>query len=299
MTSPQILHAQRYELPFLGVRIECLDENQNPVRGAVASGFLRHEHGTLYLYTAWHVVTGFDPHHIEVGFALPKRRYIRVSLQDARSPQAGVEVIGGTQSITVPLYVDPTTQVGPLTPRWQQNDDHIPHQLLNHVGLFVPFWNDVVKIALSDSVRASEVQLIADDRLLTGAEPLISVGDKCLIVGFPYGFSAAIGVDQPTPVVFTRFIASTHIAGARKNEFFLDGYGAPGMSGGPVFVERENQLLLLGTYTGDVFPDHEYGKEKTTALGTVADLRLVLRGRIAMSTQPSSPISAAGIPLAT
>jgi hypothetical protein len=173
----------------------------------------------------------------------------------------------------------------------------VENELLNRVGLFVPFWHDVVKIALPGSVRVSAMQVVGDDQLMTGGEPLISAGDKCLIVGYPYGFSAAIGVDQPTPVVFTRFIASAHIAGTRKFELFLDGYGAPGMSGGPVFLEREQQLYLMGVYTGDIYPDHGSGREKTTALGTVADIRFVMMGHIAMSAQPSSPLNATGFPL--
>lgn len=296
MTAPKPLHFQRFSLPLCGVRVECLDEQQNVIRDAVASGFLRRENGTLFLYTAWHVVTGFDPHCIIVGFELPKRRYIRVALQDAQERQPGLQAIGGSQSIVLPLYHDPTAQAGYLKQKWLQNDQHIPHELLNKVGLFVPFWNDVVKIALPVSVRVSEMQVVGDDQLLTGGQSLVTIGEKCLVVGFPYGFSAAIGVDQPTPVVFTRFIASAHIAGDRRNEFFLDGYGAPGMSGGPVFVERKEQLFLFGVYTGDIFPDHELAREKTTALGTVADIRLMLDSHIAMSNQPSSPLTALGSP---
>lgn len=289
MTITKPLHVQRFSLSFCGVRIECLDENKNPIPGAVASGFMRREGGKLFLYTAWHVVTDLDPHHINVGFKLPKRRFLRVHLQDAIS-RPGSTTIGGFQDVIVPLYLDPKVQEPPLKPTWIQTDRHIPHALLNRVGLFVPFWYDVVKLVLPDTVRVSDMQLVADDQLMNGADSLVCVGDKCLIVGFPYGFSAAIGVNQPTPVVFTRFIASTHIAGERKFEFFLDGYGAPGMSGGPVFVERGEQLFLVGIYTGDIFPDHDRAREKVTAMGTVADLRLLLWGHIAMSETPSQPV---------
>lgn len=295
MSSAKPFPAQRLLLPFSGVRLECLDQHQKPIAEAVASGFLRRENGSLYLYTAWHVVTGFNPHHIEVGLDLPKRRYIRLALQDATSDQPGIQVIGGQQSVVVPLYANPSAVTGPLEPLWEQNDQHIPHALLNHVGIFVPFWNDVVRIPLSDAVRIAEIQVVSGDLLTSASDSLVSVGDKCLIVGFPYGFSAAIGVDQPTPVVFTRFIASAHIAGARKFEFFLDGYGAPGMSGGPVFLERNNQLYLIGVYTGDIFPDHHRQRyEKTTALGTVADIRMALSGSIEWSARPSSPLSRSG-----
>lgn len=295
MSIARPLHFQKGCLPYSAVRVECLDKDQNPIPRAVASGFLRRENGTVYLYTAWHVVTGFDPHHIDVGFQLPVRRYLRVATQDVQSRQPGVQVIGGSQSIIVPLYVDTAASVGPLVPMWQQNDQHIPHKLLNNIGLFVPFWGDVVRIALPDSLRISDLQLINSQKIMAGNEPL--VGDKCCVVGFPYGFSAVVGVDQSTPIVLTRFIASTHIEGARKFEFFLDGYGAPGMSGGPVFLECDGNLYLFGIYTGDIFPDYDqFGREKTTALGTVADIRFILAGHVSMSAHPSEPLSASGFP---
>ncbi len=292
MSLSEPLPLQLFDLPLKGVRVECLDQNMVPMPRAVASGFFRREGDTLYLYTAWHVVTGFDPHHISVGFELPKRRYLRLSLQGATNPQPWVEAIGGSQSVVVPLYEDPLASVGPLKPLWKQNDHHVPNELLNHVGLFVPYWNDLVKIALPEAVRPSTTQVIAEDCLMSGSGPWVVPGDKCLVVGYPYGFSAAIGVDQPTPVVFTRFIASIPLRSTRRPEFLLDGYGAPGMSGGPVFFEHEGRLLLFGMYTGDIFPDHVNGKEeKSTALGTVADLRLLLRDAIAMTEQPSSPMN--------
>ena len=298
MSLEMPLHARKHLLPFCGVQIKCLDDQKNEIKGEVASGFLRREGGTLFLYTAWHVFTGFDPHHIVVGLELPKRRYISVHFQQATELSPVLSTIGGSQSVLLPLYSDPTAKVGPLNPQWLQNEEHIPHELLNHIGLFVPFWNDVVKIALPNAARVSDYQVINDDQLITStASRTINVGDKCMIVGFPYGFSAAIGIDQPTPVVFTRFIASSCSAGTRNREYLLDGYGAPGMSGGPVFVEHGEKLLLFGIYTGDIFPDHASGREKTTALGTVSDLRVMFDGYTPLVDLPSRPISSSGVPI--
>ncbi|SFC72298.1 hypothetical protein [Flavobacterium phragmitis] len=53
----------------------------------------------------------------------------------------------------------------------------------------------------------------------------------------------------------------------------IDGPATPGMSGGPVFVERDHNLLLIGIYTGLLYPDHYINQnEKTTALGTICPL---------------------------
>jgi hypothetical protein len=230
---------------------------------------------------------------LEIGSDLPKRRFLRLSLQDVENPQPGLQRIGGFQSLLLPLYGNPQADSGTLEPLWFQNDQHFPDLSLNAVGLFVPFWHDIVKLRLPDGLNLSNMQLV-DDAPMPAAVGMVTPGDKCLIVGYPYGFSTAIGVQQPTPVVLTRFIASAHIAGERRSEFFLDGYGAPGMSGGPVFLERGESLYLFGMYTGDIYPDHDRGREKTTALGTVADMRAITWGHILLVQSPAMPLNRDG-----
>lgn len=285
------LGTQRYFLPLQAVRIECLDCAQQPISNAVATGFLHaDESGRLALYTCWHVVTGLDPNALKLGFELPERRFLRLSLQEAVERQPGVVSIGGAQVVVLPLYGDTNEKAGPLQPLWEQPDWHVPDEYLNNVGLYLPFF-DVVRLVLPARFSPSRLQLTSNFSVLPRNASLPAPGDKCLIVGYPYGFSAA-GLTQPTPIVFTRFIASAHNAGSRKFEFFLDGYGAPGMSGGPVLIEREQSLYLLGIYTGDIFPDHTlHTYEKATAMGTVADLRLILWGDIPLVRVPNSPVS--------
>jgi len=63
------------------------------------------------------------------------------------------------------------------------------------------------------------------------------------------------------------------------------------MSGGPVFIERAQSLYLLGIYTGDIFPDHTlHTREKVTAMGTVADLRLTLWRHLPFVRVPNKPL---------
>lgn len=276
------LHAQRFQLPFVAVRIQALDSYERPIPGAVASGFVRRLEDQLYLYTCWHVVTGFDQHAIDVGFSLPNRRYLEISLQSTDRSHPGVEVVGGAQSLHLSLYEGD----GSSPPLWEQDDQHLPHALLNNVNIFVPFWHDVVRIKLPANLAVSGMQLIDEERLFLGSMALLSPGDKCVVVGYPYGYSA-FGLRQPTPVALTRFAASDRIDG-RHRQFLLDGIAAPGMSGGPVFVEREKNLLLLGVYTGSIYPDHVMQKkEKVTALGTVADISLHLWNALPMVRFPS------------
>jgi len=295
MSTVPPLETTRFLMPLIGVRLECLDARQSPV--TVASGFLRREHGKLYLYTAWHVVTGFDPHDLRIPMELPKRRYLRVSLQASEPRDPGVVVIGCEQSLIVSLYSDPAADGGPLVPLWLQNEQHIPNEFLNRVGIFRPFWHDIVKLELPEALKLSDLQVADDSWNMPGTTTNPTAGDKCFVVGYPYGFSAAMGMNQPTPVVFTRFIASAHIAGSRNKEYFLDGYGAPGMSGGPVFLERDDHIYLIGIYTGDIYPDYEMRKaEKTTALGTVADARMYFWNVLKLVSTPTVALREDGSP---
>ncbi len=283
MTLP--LHNQRFDLSLVGVLLQCLDSEQKPLPGVFASGFVRKESEGHFLYTCWHVVTGFDPNDVRVGFELPKRQYLQVSLQASDQSHPGVERIGGIQTFVLPLYEVIEDSRRPL---WHQDDAHIFHPDLNAIGLYVPFWHDVVKLRLPDDMVVSDDQLIDEERIFRGNTPIITPGDKCIVVGYPYGYSA-FGPGQPTPVALTRFIASNRIGG-RIQQFLLDGIAAPGMSGGPVYIERDENLLLLGIYTGSIYPDAGRSqRDRATDLGTVSNLSLLLWNRLKLVKTPSKP----------
>lgn len=256
------LHFYQMTLNMKAVHIQCLDENQKPINGAYASGFIVQEGEHNYLYTCWHVVTGFNMHNVEVGKNLPNRKFLEVNLQNCETRQPGIQAIGGNQSTILTLY-DKNNK-----PLWIQNSQDIPNHSLNNIQLKVPFWHDAVKLLLPETISLSEMQIIKEDEVFKNS-PFI--GDKVYIVGYPYGYSV-LGLEQPTPIALTRFVASDKIKD-RHSEILLDGPGAPGMSGGPVFVERNNSLLLVGIYTGLIYPDYVIKKnEKTTALGTMCNL---------------------------
>ena len=272
---------QRFELPLKAVLIRCLNEEKKPT-GHGASGFIRQEGNNLYLYTCWHVVTGYDKNDLKVRNELPNRAFLEIELKDAQKPQPGVETIGGIQSLVVPLY-DPSLR--PKKPLWHQDKRHIPHADLNAIGLFVPFWHDVVKIELPQSIRLAEMQVIPETDIFP-SDSLLLAGDKLYVVGYPYGYSAG-GAHRPTPVVLTRFVAATEVHG-RRREILLESIGAPAMSGGPVFVEREAGIYLLGLYTGLLFPDHVVKENNlVTALGTCSDLTLCFRNYLPLVKEPS------------
>ena len=59
------------------------------------------------------------------------------------------------------------------------------------------------------------------------------------------------------------------------------------MSGGPVFVERGDDLFLFGIYVGLIYPDYVLGtNEKLSALGVVGDLSIMLWGHLPLVNTP-------------
>jgi hypothetical protein len=229
------------------------------------------------------VVTGYDRNDLRVTNALPKRAFLEVFLQG--------HLQAGPQSFTIPLY---DGSARPKKPLWYQDRAHLPHPDLNAIGLWVPSWHDAVKIPLPADVQLSELQLVSNPVLTSNK--LFSTGDKIYVVGFPYRFSSD-GVALPTPIVLTRFVVATTVGG-RPREFLLDSGGAPGMSGGPVFVERQNDIALLGLYTGILYRDPAIERtRKVVALGSCANLSLCWRGSLPLVREPTEASKPAEVEL--
>jgi hypothetical protein len=281
VSSAANVSQQRSELSFRSVQLRCLDAGRKPLKHASASGFLRIEDGVPFLYTCWHVVTGYDRNDLRVTNALPKRAFLEVFVQDPQLRPGGVPCAQELPSFTLPLYDE---SARPKKPLWYQDRAHLPHPDLNSIGLCVPTWHDAVKIPLPADVGVSQLPLVCNPVL--GSNAMLEPGDKIYVVGFPYGFTASPpGV--PAPVVLTRFVTSTAVNG-RPREFLLDAGGVPGMSGGPVFVERDGDIALLGVYTGVVYCDPVSERDaKVPALGACANLSLCLRGSLPLVREPS------------
>lgn len=256
------LAAQRFELTYKAVHLQCLDKDGAPIVGADASGFIRREGGELYLYTCWHVVTGCDMHDLKTAPIPPNRTALAVTLQDAQV-QYGAEATGNQRRLQVPLY-DSSGR-----PLWYQDRKDDPQAGLHATNFRVPFSHDAIKLRLPIDACVSNIQAIEEECFLKGNT--VMPGDKVLLVGYPRGYSA-LGLEQSVPIVLTRFIAATQIPGG-KRELLLDGFGALGMSGGPVFIERDASIYLLGLYTGSISPNQASGEsEMVAALGVCCDM---------------------------
>lgn len=264
------------------MQLRCLDEEGKPLRHASASGFVRVEDGVPFLYTCWHVVTGYDRNDLRVTNTLPQRAFVEMFVQAPRQQSDRLpDDVAELLSFTIPLY---DGVAWPKKPLWYQDRAHLPHPDLNAIGICVPSWHDVVKIPLPAQVRVSQLQLVSNP--VVAPDRLPTLGDKVYVVGFPYGPSTN-GLGPPAPAVLIRFVTAAEVS-SRRQELLLDSGGVPGMSGGPVFVERDNEIALLGVYTGVIYADFGFGyQRKVTALGACANLSLCLEGSLPLVREPT------------
>jgi len=84
------LHFYRMQLAFRAVHIEILNAQKKVLKNA--TGFIMKDEGRHFLYTCWHVVTGYDPNNIQVGLEEPKRLFLLINLQNSETRQPGVTV---------------------------------------------------------------------------------------------------------------------------------------------------------------------------------------------------------------
>lgn len=269
----------RYLMQFKAVRIEILDQHGQAVtvtlrngerRGpVVASGFLLQDGAELYLYTCWHVVTGIELANPVLPGTNQRRSRLRVSMQRTENFKGGLVSVGGSDSFEVELYEKWGDDV--LMPRWEQDEQAVSNSSLEMANLVQPFWHDIVRISLPGSLVTSGARVLSRLDLWPGS---IAPADPLMLVGYPYGFSAR--QLTATPIVVMRHVAAISRGGSRR-EILIDGAGAPGMSGGPVFYEWDNRLYLFGMYVGVIFPDAaaENEPEPTSALGIVCPMNLL------------------------
>jgi Trypsin-like peptidase domain len=296
-SSPTDGIAARHLMQFRAVRIEILDQHGQSVmvtarngerRGpAVASGFLLRDDAELYLYTCWHVVTGIELANPVLPGTNQRRSRLKVSMQRSEKFKGTIGSVGGSDSFEVELYEQSDEKSGEevFLPRWEQDEQAVSNSSLAMANLVQPFWHDIVRIRLPAGIVTSTTPLLS--RLDLWADP-IAPADPLLLVGYPHGFSARQLAS--TPIVVKRHVAAISRDGARR-EILIDGAGAPGMSGGPVFYEWDHRLYLFGVYVGVIFPDAapENEPERSGALGIVCPMNLLAHQlRLARAGTPAN-----------
>jgi hypothetical protein len=286
----EILLISRFDLSYKSVLIYCLNADKNRIESHTASGFITKEQAGYFLYTCWHVVTGYgDPFDFRFPKSPSVRMYLEIVSMSVGRPQEGVVTLGGSASIIVPLYSK--TENGDR-PVWLQDEAHRPCEDLNKCGIYIPEHHDLVKIRLPSDFYPADLQCIAETSFYTVlSQNGISNGEQCYVVGYPYGYSLG-GQEMPIPVVLTRFIAGSLMG--RWVSFILESTGAPSMSGGPVFVERNGELLLFGMYTGAIFPNSKSSnveEMRVTSLGLVSGIYVLLGGNLNLVNVPTRSVT--------
>lgn len=287
---------QRSLLPYKAVKLELLDRSGDWIREGqgvrVASGFLVEEGDSTYLYTCWHVVTHIA---LDRGARLPgaaasgRPAKVRVLFQGSEEHAPAVQMLSGKASVVADLVDDSSDIWRPL---WEQDDQYTPNPELEMAGLRQPFWHDVVRLKIGGRGLASPAQLV-DLSDFSPHHP--GVGDDVWLVGYPYGYSAFD--DQPTPIVLRRSIAAQRFQHGCRTAALLDGGGAGGMSGGPVFHVQDGKLWMCGLYSGVIFPDRGRNAaqgERATALGVFAWTGLLKH--LELVIEPSKPVVAGSDP---
>lgn len=252
------------------MRIQCLDAERNEIKGANGTGFIVINGDARYLYTCWHLVTGFGFRQIKVGLNHTTRSSLRVFV---RTNDGRGTVSGGEIPFEIPLFSENDQGV----PLWEQSPIVRPHSTINAANIAVPHSLDVVRIPLPSEMPLTSMQVIFADEFQE-IERSMRVCEELFIVGYPYGYSAL--PETPSPIVLPRRVASD--ATFNRDLFsIIDRPCAPGMSGSPVFANRQGYACLVGVYSGLIYPD--FGIDQNTphtALGIVEDLYYHLKGQL-------------------
>lgn len=283
-----LLFFQRSLLPHKAVIIHCLNKKGEPLDSRYASGFILAEQDGLYLYTCWHVITGINMHNLRSPVYNLERMSLRISLQKAEECQTGSKlrafVVDGLSNIDIPLYEK--NHEGYYSPLWHQEPVstrlvYLTNEEQEKIEIHVPNRLDAIKIRLPDTFQTSDIHINKQEDLWKN---LVFPGERVYIVGYPYKFSSR-GANQPLAIVLTRFIAGVSIEG-RLGEILLDGTGASGMSGSPVFVEKDDNIYLLGLYAGIIYTSSEDNKDNSVgALGTCVNMSICWTHDIAALTR--------------
>ncbi|MBC8128042.1 MAG: hypothetical protein H8M99_12955 [Gloeobacteraceae cyanobacterium ES-bin-144] len=164
------------------MRIQCLDPEGNEIKGANGTGFIVISGNARYLYTCWHLVTGFGFRQIKVGLNHTTRSSLRVfvRINDGRG-----RVSGGEIAFEIPLFLNKDQGI----PLWEQSPIVLPHSTINAANIAVPHSLDVVRIALPSEIPLTSLQVIFADDFQEIERPM-SVCEELFIVGYPYGYSA-------------------------------------------------------------------------------------------------------------
>ena len=279
LDNRKLLH---HVLPARSLRLSTLD-SESQIE-SIASGFVVEINEKTFLVTCWHVVTGFDflQEPMKTPNPPPDRRVLRVTGSDFRMEGTLPRIIGEFE-VDVSLFDDDGN------PNWLQiagDDEKVKNQDLDTLKIEIPNQLDavIIPIDLPDRIRFLWAHRITED---VDKHYCGRIWDTVLLSGYPYGYSSSDY--NVSPVFLKRMIASASYGDSISCDVLLDGTGAAGMSGCPVYTE---ELQLCGIYRGILFPD--YGRssrdepnDRHAALGLISPMFQHLSHLIFSATEKS------------
>jgi hypothetical protein len=244
-------------LSYSSVKLDLFSRDGSRLKSA--SGFVIQAGDKHYIITNWQILSGRDfltPEPQEPA-ATPYLLKTSIHGYGGQGEQRAPLSWGAWQRITVPLYD------GSGAPTWiarRANDADI-------VALPIKL-NDPLRLIQSLSAfksKTTEINLNGDYWTRISSIPLSTIDtqvdycppDPVHVIGYPLGWAPA-GPDKSSSAFWrTSWIASEiHEPGMiQGNIFFIDPCALEGMSGSPVIGMKDDQLKLLGVYSGRSVPE--------------------------------------------
>jgi hypothetical protein len=186
-----------------------------------ATGFFVRAANALLLVTNWHVVTGLNPAN-PASAKEPPPNYLKLAVSNK---------LGGLSEITLPLY---SSSMHPL---WDEHPD----------GGIVDIAIYPLPLGLEKHFNFVDIQSAEDDASIREA-----VAKDVFILGYPFSrdeVTEVFGEDAPYyfPVWKRGSIASEPALRLKRRVLLIDSLSRPGMSGAPVVIAQDAQLLRATT----------------------------------------------------
>lgn len=229
-------------------------DNGKPVLRSYATGFFVRGATQLFLVTNWHVVSGLDPAKPDRAGQFPPPNYMKISV---RSKDNWIV------ELTVPLYDE---QMSPL---WKEHGQRYAVDVVVYP----------LSLSLAQHFQMTDIRMAASDREIDEA-----VAKDVFILGYPFSreeMKSSFGDDAPyyLPVWKRGTIASEPRVRLSKKIILIDALSRPGMSGSPVLISEEREVMRLEGENVDVLRRLEQGT--ITPLKAISSLDTArMQGRV-------------------
>lgn len=229
------------------------DNGQSQLR-SYATGFFVREPNRLFLVTNWHVLTGLDP-ATPASATLSPPNYMKLSLLSKKRRLV---------ELTMPLYDES------MNPLWRE------HKQRYEVDIAVY----PLPLSLAQYFQMLDIRTMADN-----ADIEEVVAKDVFLLGYPFSkrdMESSFGNDTPyyLPVWKRGTIASEPSLRLGERVILIDALSRPGMSGAPVLVSEEREVLRMEGENAEIWSRREQG-----TLNPVGAISLLNTSRMPRGTE--------------